>query len=95
MIGARELLFGALLLGAKTPETRRAAVLASAAVDVLDLAATIWGWEMGQVSTLVLVAFSFCHQVLCLYLGTEFLLGRRLRPRIPGLTAMFGYRDVE
>lgn len=82
MIGARELLFGALLLGAKTPETRRAAVLASAAVDVLDLAATIWGWEMGQVSSLILlVAFNFCHQVICLYLGTEFLLGRRLKIR--------------
>ncbi|XMA18404.1 hypothetical protein WAI453_011195 [Rhynchosporium graminicola] len=44
----RELLFGALLLGAKSSETRPAAVLASAAVDVLDLVATIWGWEMGQ-----------------------------------------------
>ncbi|CZS99144.1 uncharacterized protein RAG0_07603 [Rhynchosporium agropyri] len=44
----RELLFGALLLGAKSSETRPAAVLASAALDVLDLVATIWGWEMGQ-----------------------------------------------
>ncbi|KAG4431865.1 hypothetical protein IFR05_012661 [Cadophora sp. M221] len=49
MIGTRELLFGALLLGARTPETRRAAVLASAAVDVLDFAVTVLGWEMGQV----------------------------------------------
>ena len=70
MVGTRELLFGALLLGAKTPETRRAAVLASAAVDALDLAATIWGWEIGQVSvSLLLVALKFCHQVFGLCLG--------------------------
>lgn len=61
MIGTRELLFGALLLGAKTPEMRRAAVLASAAVDVLDFAVTVLGWEMGQVSRLsfLLTCFMF------------------------------------
>ncbi|KAK0118065.1 hypothetical protein ONS95_012374 [Cadophora gregata] len=58
MVGARELLFGALLLGAKTHETRRAAVMASAAVDALDLAATIWGWERGQVENSTAGVFS-------------------------------------
>jgi len=83
MVGTRELLFGALLLGAKTPETRRAAVLASAAVDALDLAATIWGWEIGQVSvSLLLVALKFCHQVFRLCLEMESSSSRRLRPRI-------------
>ncbi|CZT47077.1 uncharacterized protein RSE6_07604 [Rhynchosporium secalis] len=54
----RELLFGALLLGAKSSVTRPAAVLASAAVDVLDLVATIWGWEMGQGITAGIFTFA-------------------------------------
>lgn len=62
MIDTRELLFGALLLIAKTPETRRAAILASAAVDALDFAATVWGWEMGEVRILL----SYSQTYICL-----------------------------
>jgi len=69
MVGTRELLFGALLLGAKTPETRRAAVLASAAVDALDLAATIWGWEIGQVENNTAGVFSFAATASVLLAG--------------------------
>ncbi|KAH7319233.1 hypothetical protein BKA65DRAFT_599331 [Rhexocercosporidium sp. MPI-PUGE-AT-0058] len=69
MIGTRELLFGALLLGAKTPETRRAAVLASAAVDALDLVATVWGWEMGEVEGTTAGVFTFAASASVLLAG--------------------------
>ncbi|KAL2063331.1 hypothetical protein VTL71DRAFT_5136 [Oculimacula yallundae] len=84
MIGTRELLFGALLLSAESLETRRAVVMASAAVDILDLVATLWGWEMGQVEGVTAGVFTFAAGASVLLAGlawTEAGLGRALGTR--------------
>jgi hypothetical protein len=57
LFGCREALLGALLWTAKTPEARRRALLAGAAVDVLDVAAAAWGFLGGDVDVMPALAF--------------------------------------
>lgn len=57
LFGCRDLLFGTLLWTAKTPEARRRAVLAGAAVDALDVVAAAWAYLGGEIDVLPALSF--------------------------------------
>jgi len=62
LFGCRDALLGTLLWTANTPEAKRRAVLAGAAVDALDIVAVAWGRlggdvEKGTVVTLYVFFF--------------------------------------
>ena len=57
LFGCRDLLLGTLLWTAKTPEARRRAVMAGAAVDALDIAASAWAYLGGEVDAMPAMAF--------------------------------------
>jgi len=57
LFGCRDVLLGTLLWTAKTPEARRRAVLAGAAVDALDIVAVAWTFLGGDVEVLPAIAF--------------------------------------
>jgi hypothetical protein len=57
LFGCRDLLLGVLLWTAKTPEARRRAVMAGAAVDALDVVACAWAYLGGEIDVMPALSF--------------------------------------
>lgn len=57
LFGCRDPILGTLLWTAKTPEARRRAVLAGAAVDALDVVAAAWAYGGGEIDAMPGLAF--------------------------------------